>query len=322
MLSIIIIHYGDANKTIRCINSVVDKVKVPYEILVWNNDKGTIKIQGSMFKNLKVLSMNKNLGYGRAINKAVKHAKYEYILILNNDTEILEFKTHTGQHLPHTSYFLLPDCICGAETYDEDGIVNSCYLDLNPFDEFFKNLRIFAIVDNIKRLFKIQDSRFKIQNSRLTWTYNVGGHFLFMKKKLFERVGGFDEKFFLYAEEFDLCRRIRLLGYKVIYNPNFKVIHHKKEVNEKKNDNEKLTTEQLSLTAYKKDIVSIRIDSKLYYIEKHYPTLFLFTILSNLLVSNIYIIILYMWLWGKNSKVQSLKYYYITLLKKSLSLLL
>ncbi len=307
MLSIIIVHYGDINKTIRCIKSVVEKTKVPYEILVWNNGKEAIKVQGLKFKSLKVLSMNKNIGYGRAINKAVKHTKYEYILILNNDTEILsDIKGQTCN--------LKGDSIFGAETYAEDGIVNSCHLDLNPFDEFFKNLNIYPVLYKLGLPYGNQVFWGRPW-ALLRWTYNVGGHFLFMKKELFEKIGGFDEKFFLYAEEFDLCRRARLVGYKVMYNPSFKVLHRKKE-------EAKSQKEDVSLLPNKIDIVSIRIDSKLYYIKKHYPTLFIFTILSNVLISYIYIIILNIGLEGlKGLRFKSLKYYYTTLLKKSLELL-
>ncbi len=304
MLSVIIVHYGDVNKTLKCINSVVEKINIPFEILVWDNDEGgsKFKIQSSNFIVLKILRMYKNIGYGAAINKAVKYAKYKYILILNNDTEIIGWLRIGKRH------DLEDNCIYGAETYDENGLVNSCHLDLNPIDELFKNLRIRAILDNIK------GSKSKVQGSKLHWTYNVGGHFLFMKKELFEKVGGFDEKYFMYAEEFDLCKRARFAGYKIIHNPYFKIKHLKK----------KGSKFQIQSSV---DIVSVRIDSKLYYLKKFYPAVFIFTALANGLVALIYYILCMIFQGSiikflsskfkvQNVKFNEWKYYYLTFLKK------
>jgi len=54
----------------------------------------------------------------------------------------------------------------------------------------------------------------------------VGGMFMLFRREVFERVGGFDERYFLYYEDVDLCRRLRGLGYQVMLVPGARVVHH------------------------------------------------------------------------------------------------
>lgn len=322
MLTVIIIHYADTEKTIKCINSVKERIKVPYEILIWDNDEKCSK-EKFKIKDLKykVLTLHKNIGYGAAINRAVKFSQYEWILILNNDTEIIEFKMLD----------LKSNIMYGALTFSKnEDITTSLYLDPNPIDELFKNLRISSIFyrivcylgrskgkgikdgrkwygnEAIFSGFNINDVSSGQNKSLASWTYNIGGHFILMKKDIFDKIGGFDENYFMYAEEFDLCKRARLKGYKIIIQTDFKVKHAKEE-----NDKD---------TNLKFKVMKWRIDSKLYYLNKFYPALFIFTLLSNILTSIIYIII-YIILQKERSNGfinKELKIYYICLLKRLL----
>lgn len=58
------------------------------------------------------------------------------------------------------------------------------------------------------------------------------GAFMLMPRKVFEEVGGFDERYFLFMEDFDLCRKVWAAGYKVIYNPDFSAVHYHKRLSE------------------------------------------------------------------------------------------
>lgn len=269
MLSIIIVHYGEIKKTIGCLNSIVQKIKIPNEILIWDNSEET---ENKLFEKekinfpdlkFKILTIHKNTGYGAGINRAVDFCQYEWILILNNDVNIVRFDFKDMDKR----------CIYGASALDENGNpVKNVYLDLNPLDELMKNMRIYPLFYRLGYGFgneAVED--FTKKNG---WTYNVGGSFILLTKDIFKNIGGFDENYFLYAEEFDFCKRARLKGYKIKYSLHFKIVHPTKK-------------------SYNRTIMEYRIRSKLYYLKKFFPALNLFTLFSNMLVALIYILLLY-----------------------------
>ena len=84
-------------------------------------------------------------------------------------------------------------------------------------------LRMFAYVSGLNRFFKL--SRFTDHSVQCTPDY-VQGSFLIVRREVFEKCGGFDESFFLYAEEIDLCLRVKAAGYAVYYYPGVSITHH------------------------------------------------------------------------------------------------
>ena len=84
-------------------------------------------------------------------------------------------------------------------------------------------LRIFAYVSGLNRIFKL--SRFTDHSALCTPDY-VQGSFLVMRKEVFKKCGGFDDSFFLYFEEIDLCLRLKAAGLAVYYYPGISITHH------------------------------------------------------------------------------------------------
>jgi hypothetical protein len=187
-----------------------------YEIIVVNNDEAPLFAafeKEGIAEDLKIQIINnpKNVGFGAANNIGTKAAKGEILCFLNPDTEII-----TENILEITNKFNENKNIgiIGPRMVEEDGRTQEWIAgkEVTVLSIFLNNL-------GYKRDKQIWESKSPIE---CAW---VSGAAMFIRKEIFEKIGGFDENFFMYFEDIDLCKRARLVGYKVIYFPEF-VINH------------------------------------------------------------------------------------------------
>lgn len=222
-VSIICIYYNTPREIVDCVKSIPDATKgLSYEIIIYNNNSPT-PLPESVKKigNVKVIESEKNLGYGKAINRAAKIAKGEFLLILNPDTictqnsiKKMVDRTEKGKKIG----------VLGPQQIDKKGeVLNSTAGILRLPDAFF----VFSPLNKLwptnlysKRYFGIGIDKNKEQE-----TETVGGACMLFPKKVFDKVRGFDERFFMYFEETDICLRIKKAGYKILYYPESKIIH-------------------------------------------------------------------------------------------------
>lgn len=220
-VSVIIINYNTLELTENTINSVLEKTQcIEYEIILVDNmsTDGSIEYFEEKYKEKITFLKNKeNLGFGRANNKGIEIAKGKYIFLLNSDTllinnaikilfEYMERNLNVG--------------VCGGNLYDiELSPVHSFKKELitliNEFD-FFKN--------KIARVVLKKRLDFNYKDIPLEVGYITGAD-MFIRKKVLEQSGSFDDDFFMYFEETELTYRIKKLGYKVMSVPEAKIIH-------------------------------------------------------------------------------------------------
>jgi GT2 family glycosyltransferase len=208
VLSIIIVNYKTPDLTIRCIKSIPIDSKI--EVIVVDNDSndGSIEQISSKFDNIKILKSTYNSGFGRANNLGVKNANGEYILLLNSDMLLL----------PNNN---LQDCI--NQFYKDTNIgVLGCKL-LNEDSSFQKST--YYDVATLKNLLSYNILWFKIFKPKPTSLDAIMGSFMIFRKKDFENLSGFDEDFFMYAEELELCARFKKSGKKILYFDQYTAIH-------------------------------------------------------------------------------------------------
>lgn len=176
-----------------------------FEIILVNNGDSRPSIE-----NVKIVNLEKNLGFGNACNEGAKIATGEILCFLNLDTEILENVKRV------------------VDLFDDNreiGIIGPKLI--TPEDETQKwcagfETSLWNLIRNklgCPRSKKIWESEKAI---KCDW---VSGACLFIRKNIFQDLGGFDEKFFMYFEDMDLCKRVRNLDYKVLYFPDFHVKH-------------------------------------------------------------------------------------------------
>ena len=186
-LTIIITTYKSEEKVEDCLNSIDPSIKV---MVIENscNKKFKNDIE-SKFTNVECILTNDNLGYGRANNIGLKKVKTKYSLILN------------------------PDTILRKET-------------LNNFFIFLKKKINFAILGPSQNEKSLELDSGNFNYSNLFEVESIKGFAMFLNMSKFSHIGFFDENFFLYLEEIDLCRRIKKNNEKIYIDENIKVFHH------------------------------------------------------------------------------------------------
>jgi len=247
MVSIIIINFNQIELLKESIESIYKNFKFNFEIIVVNNspeqDLSEIK---EIHQDIRILE-SKNLGYSHANNLGVMNSNGDDLLFLNADTKI---DSDIGEDL----FELLNQKDTGAvglKLLNEDGSFQLSFWNENNFFNEIKN-------KSDEKKFKARDNNFikEIENeiSNLKTVDWVSGAALMIKKNVFLKVGKFDEKFFLFYEDADLCKRLSDLGFKNFFYPFCRIMHYKGE-----NVN----------IRFKNDTYYYSKESQIYYYKKH-----------------------------------------------------
>jgi GT2 family glycosyltransferase len=225
LISIIIPTKDNVKIVKRCIDSILKNTSnTNYEIIIVNNNSIDEKTY-DYFKNLKRINCIKILDYNNdfnisAINNfAVKNVKGEFILFLNNDTEVIskEWLSAMLEHAQRSEVgavgckLLYPDktlqhagVILGINNTNSNNIV-ACH---SPKYISYINNGYFGKVNMIHNLSAVTSAC------------------MMLRKDLFEEVGGFDENLAITFNDVDLCLKIRDKGYLIVYTPYAELYHH------------------------------------------------------------------------------------------------
>jgi GT2 family glycosyltransferase len=224
-VSVIIVRYKIKNELFDCIASIIQsKPKVSYEIVIVDNniDERIGKELLKKFPKVIYVENSKNSGFGSGINLGVKHARGETVFVFNPDMLVY------NRTLDELYLFLKKTPRLGAvasQLTDENG--NAIAL---QGAQFLTPLRALFALSFLHKVFPNNSiaKRFYYLDKPLNSVRKVdvvpGGAFL-MKRALFEKLKGFDEKFFMYFEEYDLCMRIAQMGLSNYIIPQAKVYH-------------------------------------------------------------------------------------------------
>ena len=202
-ITIIIVSYKSQKMIIRNLEIIK---KFP-TIIINNSRSDKFNTLIDDFKNIKLITPDLNLGYGRANNLGVNQSKTPYFLIVNPDILLNEKLINTLY-----STFL---------NYNDDiGVVGPALFDSNM------KRRTNGSISHVKKIrgSKLSSSINNIPEDNMCCDFLVGCC-LFMKKDFFMELGGFDKDFFMYFEDNDLCDRIIKNGKTVVEVPSAKVIH-------------------------------------------------------------------------------------------------
>ncbi len=222
VVSIILVNYNGADILPHCLSSINKIIDIPaYEIIVVDNDSsdGSVELIVENFPEVRLLRQPKNCGFGAGNNAGAKLATGEFLLLLNTDTVI------TSNILPHLIELMQADPkvgIIGPKLLNKDG---SLQISISPalgIKGEYQARQMHRDYLNISQRNLIEQKFQEIQEVDIV----VGAAF-FIRSSLFHSLGGFDENFFMYFEESDLCKRAQYQGYKIIYTPHISLIHLK-----------------------------------------------------------------------------------------------
>lgn len=221
-VSVIIVNYNTTQLVIDCIETIYEHTKdVNFEIIVVDNNSPNRSIEklNDIFPYVKLILNDKNSGFGAANNLGNKYAIGKYLFLLNSDTLLISNAIFDFfQFMEKT-----PDAgICGGNLLTKDLKPNMSFLRIKPSLIVKINELFFGL---ILRFIYIDNWSFAHQEQVLEINGFVSGADFFVKKALFDQVGGFDEDFFMYFEEVELTHRIEKLNYKSFILPSVKIIH-------------------------------------------------------------------------------------------------
>ncbi len=222
-LSIIYVYYNTPDELKKSFNSLKNAAgEVSYEVIIIDNNSFR-SIPSSVITSRKVTIVrnSSNRGYGSALNQGAKKSLGSTLLFVNPDTI---FKTNSVKTLYNT---LLKDKkigICGPQLLSEDEMNTQ---NISAFPSFLNSLVVYSFLRFLPFFHRYYD-QYHLMNLDRDVKQKVdviGGACMMIKKSLFDKVGNFDERFFMYFEESDICHRVRSAGYYNMYIPQAKVIH-------------------------------------------------------------------------------------------------
>ncbi len=223
-LSIIIVNYNTQQLTIDCINSVLDTVKqINFEIIVMDNSTNPDEVL-SYDHPLVQCHTIPNKGYANANNLGYSHASGEYILLLNPDTIVYKESIETCLLKLKSNSNI---GAIGCKVVRPDGSLDHACR--RGFPTPFNSLCYFT---KLHKVFKSSPKFCQYTMSHLSDTIScevdsLTGAFMIMPRTVVEKTELFDETFFMYGEDLDLCFRIKELGYIIFYEASVSILHKK-----------------------------------------------------------------------------------------------
>ncbi len=242
-ISFIIVSWNVRDVLRRAVQTILDDAAaLQIEIIVVDNASrdGTVEMLRAEFPNVRVIANTENVGFTRANNQALYGtnavsfpptpatnalaASGQYVFFLNPDTEI-----QRGALRAMLDFMNAPANarvgILGPQLFYADGALQSSR---RRFPKFFT-----ALFESTKleQWFPRQRwiAEYRLLDAAADAIQDVDwvvGAALLARRATLEQIGGFDERFFMYSEELDLCKRAKTAGWRVVYFPPARVLHH------------------------------------------------------------------------------------------------
>jgi len=219
-LSVIILNYNVRYFLELCVKSVQSAItEIEAEIIVVDNNSsdGSCVMIKELFPNVRLLENRDNVGFSKANNQGVAIAKGEYVCILNPDTVVAE---DTFLQLLRFSVSKENLGIVGCKLVDGSG---------KFLPESKRNIPTQLIA--IKKLIGLSKEYYvsTLKDTDIGKASVFVGAFMFLTKKRYQEVGGFDERYFMYGEDIDFSYSMLNSGYENYYYGKTTVIHYKGE---------------------------------------------------------------------------------------------
>jgi GT2 family glycosyltransferase len=255
VLSIVIVNWNTRELLAACLESVLDEIRAlhpqPVQTLVVDNASrdGSAQMVEESFPWVDLTKNQSNVGFARGNNQVMPHIRGRYVLLLNPDTEVrpgafqklisfMEAHPEAGGAGPR---LLNPD----------DTLQPSCY----PAPTLTRELWRLFHLDAIRHYGTYCMADWDLDKDRVVDT--VQGACLILRREVLDQIGLFDEEYFIYSEEVDLCFRLRQAGWSLYWVPQAQVVHYGGQ-----------STQQVAAEMFLK-----LYESKVIFFRKHYGKL-------------------------------------------------
>lgn len=217
-VSIVLVNYNTKELTAQCVESIQKHTTgISYEIIIVDNGSvdGSVEFL-SHYTNVLIVESGGNVGFGRGNNAGVKRAAGEYVFLLNTDTLVL-----------NNAIKILFD-YCESHQHEKLGVVG-CWLMKPDRTITTSNLSFPSVYSTWNKVYRYFLKKRKgvgesmMPNKQIVNV--VSGADMFIKKQVYEAIGGFDEDYFMYGEEVELQYRLHKKEYEQILLKGPQIIH-------------------------------------------------------------------------------------------------
>lgn len=258
-LTISIVNYNAGEFLINCLKSLRKISKdLDFDVYVVDNDSndGSYERAAKEFKEFNFIKNKNNIGFGAAHNIVLKKAKTPYLLTLNPDCDV------NDGVLSYMYDFMEKNPDVGISTCKIEKLDGS--LDIASHRGFP------TLKASFMYFFLKNDKLYHLTDRDMTKIHDIDsavGAFMFIRKSVLDKVGYFDEDYFLYAEDIDLCFRVKEAGFRVMYVPEVKITHVKGVSSGIKKDSKKVSNANSTV---QNNSVNYFYDTMKIFYRKHY----------------------------------------------------
>lgn len=225
--SVIIVAYNSRDYIPACLASVRDSLEgIDSEVIVLDNgSKVPVRVdQKRAFPGVRWIDSEQNLGFGKGCNLAARSATKDVLFFINPDTVVAK------ETFRKTLAYMASKRDAGAvgcKILNGDGTLQwACRRSFpSPFAAICKTVGLSALFPK-SRLFASYNMTY-LDPDVETEVDAVSGSFLGISRETFNRLRGFDEDFFMYGEDLDICLRTKKLGFRNYYYPGTSILHFK-----------------------------------------------------------------------------------------------
>jgi len=224
-LSIILINWKTRDLTRNALASIYKETAgFDFEIVVVDNNSadGSVEMIKKEFPQVVLIENKDNRGFGKANNQGLKIAQGDYLMFLNTDVVVLDGALNKLVNYldEHTDVMMV-----GPRLLNKDlTFQHACRRMLpNPLNSFF---HLFGLTKIFKNNKFINDYKRYAADPEVTGhTQALSGAAMMFRRQAYNEIGGFDERFFMYGEDLDFCKRVLDKGWKTVYVSEAKIIH-------------------------------------------------------------------------------------------------
>ena len=219
-LTICIVNWNTRDILRKCLQSIYTYSEdLAIEIIIVDNAStdGTVGQFKSEYPDVLIIENKNNIGFGRANNQAIHQSRGKYILLLNPDIILIEpCLTEMINFLKNHSKV---GCV-GTKLINTDNRIQKSYFKTfpTPFNQFKEGM----LLNRLKNIISPKD---KDTQNRFEVAWLVGACMMF-KSELLKTLRGFDEQYFMFGEDVDLCYQLKKIGFKIYYLNDIKMLHH------------------------------------------------------------------------------------------------
>jgi len=221
-ISAVVVSYNTRDELLRCLETLLAPASPPLDVTVVDNASrdGSADAVRARFPAVRVIANSTNLGFSKANNIGWRAATGEYVLLLNSDCEV---RPGAVAALSAVLEARPKVALAGPRHVGTDGRPQVSFgPDLTPVAEWRQGRLVRGVKAGRAEALR-EAAALSEHESEPDW---LSASCLLARRSALLAVGGFDELFFLYEEDVDLCLRLRRAGWGLVFTPTAEVVHH------------------------------------------------------------------------------------------------